>query len=137
MPLRSRVLMLLLSAGLSAPVHSALAHPKLVSSAPAANATVATAPTSISATFNEQITVALSKLTLFNAAAHAVALDSVTSPAGDGKTLVAKTKAKLAPGRYTVKWQAAGGDGHPMKGEFTFVVAAAHSGSPGDRATSR
>ncbi len=132
-----RLLILALAAALALPVHAASAHPKLVSSTPAANASVPTAPTSISVTFNEKITVALSKLTLSDAAAHDVGLDSVTSPAGDGKTLVVKIKAKLIPGRYTVKWQAAGGDGHPMKGEFTFVVAASGSDDFGDSAPRR
>lgn len=133
--MRSRLLTFVLTATLALPVHAASAHPKLVSSTPTANATVASSPTSIAATFNEQITLGLSKLALFDANAHAVVLDSLTSPAGDRKTLVAKTTTKLAPGRYTVKWQAAGGDGHPMKGEFTFVVAAPGTGSQGNSAT--
>ena len=135
--MRSRLLTLVFSAALALPVHAASAHPKLVRSTPAANATVASAPTSISATFNEQITPALSKLTLFDAAARVVHLDSLTAAAGDNKTLVAKTTAKLAPGRYTVRWQAAGGDGHPMKGEFTFVVATPGSDSQATSAAGR
>ena len=135
--MRSRLLTLVFTAALALPVHAASAHPKLVRSTPRANGTVASAPTSISATFNEQITLALSKLTLFDAAARAVHLDSLTAPAGDSKTLVAKTTAKLAPGRYTVKWQAAGGDGHPMKGEFTFVVATPGSDSQATSAAGR
>ncbi len=135
--MRSRLLLLVLTSALSLPVHAASAHPKLVSSTPAANKTVATAPTSISATFNEPITAALSKLTLFDAAARAVPLDSVTSAVGDSKTLVAKTTTTLAPGRYTVKWQAAGGDGHPMKGEFTFVVAAPGADNQAGRSVGR
>lgn len=127
--MRSRLLAIAFTAALALPVHAASAHPKLVSSTPAANASVAAAPTAISATFNEPITLALSKLAVFDAAARAVALDAVTSPVGDSKTLTAKTLSKLAPGRYTVKWQAAGGDGHPMKGEFTFVVAEPGSGN--------
>ncbi len=135
--MRSRLLTWVFTAALALPVHAASAHPKLVRSTPAANATVASAPTSISATFNEQITLALSKLTLFDAAARAVHLDSLTAAAGDDKTLVARTTAKLAPGRYTVKWQAAGGDGHPMKGEFTFVVATSGSDIQGTGAAGR
>ncbi len=135
--MRSRLLLLVLTGALALPVHAASAHPKLVRSTPAANVTVASAPTSITATFNEQITLALSKLTLFDAAARAVPLDSLTAAIGDSKTLVAKTTAKLAPGRYTVKWQAAGGDGHPMKGEFTFVVATPGADHQGASAAGR
>lgn len=124
-------------AALALPLSAASAHPKLVSSTPTANASVPTSPTQISATFNEPITLALSKLSLFDASARSVVLDSLSSPTSDGKTLVTKVMGKLAPGRYTVKWQAAGGDGHPMKGEFTFVVAEPGSRSPDNSAMAR
>ncbi len=135
--MRARLLTIAFTVAIALPVHAAWAHPKLVSSTPAANSSVPTAPTVISATFNEPITLALSKLVVFDAAAHAVALDPVTSPVGDSKTLTAKPLTKLAPGRYTVKWQAAGGDGHPMKGEFTFVVTAPGSDLRENSATGR
>lgn len=108
---------------LALPATALVMHPKLVSSSPAANTTVATSPASVTATFNEKITVGLSRLTLWDAASRAVALDSFTTAADDNKTLTAKVPTPLVPGRYTVRWQAAGGDGHPMKGEFTFGVA--------------
>lgn len=112
-----------LSLALLSPVRSAEAHPRLVSSTPTANGHVAAAPTEIGVTFNENITVALSKLTMLNASQQPMALDSLRSGT-DAKTLVAKTTGTLAPGRYTVKWQAAGSDGHPMRGEFSFVIDA-------------
>ena len=135
--MRPKLLMLTVIAALAPPLHAASAHPKLVSSTPPANGTVAMAPALISATFNEPLTLALSKLTLFDASARAVPLDSLTAAAADSKTLVAKTTTKLAVGRYTVKWQAAGADGHPMKGEFTFVVAEPGAGSQRTRTAGR
>ncbi len=113
---------LLLSFAIIAPARNAVAHPRLVSASPAANRHLAVAPVEISVTFNENVTLALSKLTLLNATRQPVALDSLRS--GDSKTFMAKTIGKLAAGRYTVKWQAAGSDGHPMRGEFSFVVDA-------------
>jgi len=104
------------------PAQQASAHPRLIKSTPIADAHVAAAPTEISVTFNEKVTVALSKLFLVDAAQKPVALDSVHSAATEGTTLSAKTTGKLAAGRYTVKWMAAGSDGHPMRGEFSFVV---------------
>ncbi len=100
-----------------------LAHPKLLKSTPAASATVSAAPTHLSATFNEKVTPALSKLVLLGAAADTIPLEAVGLASGDNKTLSAKISRALAPGRYVVKWQAAGADGHPVRGEFSFVVA--------------
>lgn len=112
------------------PTRSALAHPKLVSASPAANGSVAQTPAVISATFNEPITVSLSKLTLLDATQRSVVLDAVKAADGDPRTLTARVPVALKPGRYTVKWQAAGADGHPMRGEFTFLVTA-----PADNST--
>ena len=115
-----------------APARNAVAHPRLVSASPAANRHLAVAPVEISVTFNENVTLALSKLTLLNATRQPVALDSLRSGSGSGgdsKTFLARTIGKLAAGRYTVKWQAAGSDGHPMRGEFSFVVDASAAAS--------
>ena len=123
---------LLISLALAAPVRKAAAHPRLVNSTPTANAHVAVAPVEISVTFNENVTLALSKLTLLNATRQPVALDSLRSgsdSSGGSKTFMARTIGKLAAGRYTVKWQAAGSDGHPMRGEFSFVVDASAAAS--------
>lgn len=105
------------------PVRAAWAHPKLLSSTPSTGSSVAVSPPVITATFNEAITLGLSKLALHDAEGRAVALDSISFANGDRKTLAARPVATLSPGRYTVTWQAAGSDGHPMKGEFAFVVA--------------
>lgn len=121
----SRVLStVLFAAMLAAPVSRAEAHPKLVSAIPAVNGHVATAPPLLCLTFNENITLALSTLTLLDAAQRPVTLDSLHLDPKAATTLIAKVTGAMAPGRYTVKWQAAGKDGHPMKGEFTFVVDA-------------
>jgi methionine-rich copper-binding protein CopC len=80
------------------------------------------APREISLSFNEAVSVALSRLTLLDAAQRAVKLDSLRHAPGDAKTLTAKVLGALRPGRYSVKWQAGGADGHPMRGEYTFTV---------------
>lgn len=113
-----------LTLALALPLRQAAAHPRLVSSTPASGGHIAAAPVELTLTFNENITLALSKLTLLNAAQKPVLLDTLHSHASDAKTLMAKTATPLTAGRYTVKWQAAGSDGHPMRGEFSFVVDA-------------
>ncbi len=115
---------LVTAVALALPLQEASAHPRLVKSTPTANSHLAAAPVEIAVMFNENITLALSKLTLFGAAQKPVILDSLRRNASDEKTLVAKTVTPLTAGRYTVKWQAAGSDGHPMRGEFSFVVDA-------------
>ena len=116
---------MLFAAAMLAPSSRASAHPKLLSATPSVNGHVASAPATLSLTFNETITAALSSVTVLDAAQHAVTLEKVQSDAKDPATLVAKVTGTMLPGRYTVRWQAAGKDGHPMKGEFTFVVDAA------------
>jgi len=115
---------MLFVAAMLAPISRAYAHPRLLSATPAVNGHVAAAPAMLSLTFNETMTAALSSLTVLDAAKHAVTLDKVQSDAKDPATLVVKVTGAMPPGRYTVRWQAAGKDGHPMKGEFTFFVDA-------------
>ena len=81
-------------------------------------------PSELSVTFNEPLTLALSRLTLLDPAGKPVALDTLQSAPEDAKTLTAKIRGTMPAGRYTVKWQAAGADGHPMRGEYTFVLDA-------------
>lgn len=124
LPCRPRSLAFLLPLALVLPFRSAAAHPRLVRAVPAAGSHVQTMPRVLSVTFNEPLTVALSRLTLLDPAGQPVALDSLRSAPEDTRTLTAKVLGTMPAGRYTVKWQAAGADGHPMRGEYTFVLDA-------------
>lgn len=104
------------------PLHAAFAHPRLMHAVPAAGSRVPTPPRELILTFNESVTAALSRLTLLDAAQQPVAIDALRAAPEDGKTMRAGIHGALAAGRYTVKWQAAGADGHPMRGDYTFVV---------------
>ena len=117
---------------LAVPAREAAAHPRLVKAVPAADSRTALAPKEIALTFNEELTLALSRITLTDAKQQVLALDTLRAAPEDPKTLVARVPATLAPGRYTVKWQAAGADGHPMRGALTFVIDPA---TPGASAT--
>lgn len=120
----SRLLAPLLLLALMLPFRSAAAHPRLVRAVPAAESHVKTMPHELSVTFSENLTIALSRITLLDAAGRPVALDSLRAAPKDGKTLTVKILGSMPAGRYTVKWQAAGADGHPVRGEYTFVVDA-------------
>lgn len=117
-----RLLRLLLPlVGLTAPVASAAAHPRLERSTPAAESRVAVPPKQLTLTFNESLDLALTRVTLVRGT-EAVRLDSLRLAVGDDKTVTAAIPATLAPGRYTVKWAVTGDDGHPVRGEFSFDV---------------
>lgn len=102
----------------------ALAHPKLVSAVPAANSHVVAVPATVRLTFQEPLEPAMSRITVVHAGAHAVTMGRVASDSADRKTLVASLTTPMGAGAYTVTWQAAGADGHPMRGSYTFTVGA-------------
>lgn len=123
-PRRPRSLVFLLLLALVVPFRSAVAHPRLVRAEPAAEGHVQAMPRALSLTFNEPLTIALSRLTLLDPAGQPVALDTLRFAPEDTRTLTAKILGTMPAGRYTVKWQAAGADGHPMRGQYTFVLDA-------------
>lgn len=95
----------------------ALAHAHLLSSTPAANATVHGPDVAIELRFNSRVD-----------GAHSV-LSVVTS--NGGVTLVIDRQsaennlnahATLKPGSYTLRWQALSTDGHITRGEIPFTV---------------
>lgn len=98
----------------------ASAHAKLVSSDPAANATVA-APKTIRLTFSEKLAPAFSSFEL--AMADGMKAPVKTSMSPDRKTITGVPKGPLMAGAYKVTWHAAAADdGHRMDGTFVFTV---------------
>ncbi len=109
---------------LAAPMASAKAHPRLERSTPAAESRLPAPPKQIALTFNESLDLALTRVTLLRGT-ESVRLDSLRLAPGDDRTAIATIPSTLAPGRYTVKWQVTGDDGHPVRGDFAFEVVAA------------
>lgn len=95
------------------------AHARLVSSTPAANATVA-APGSISLTFSERMVPAFSTFEVVNAAGAKAAVSTAVSE--DGRSITGALARPLAAGGYTVNWTIASNDGHRMTGSYAFTV---------------
>lgn len=106
---------LLLSAVPSA-VH---AHSVLRRSEPAARAHLHEAPRRIRLTFSEAQSRAFTRITLRSPAGD-LALGPVRIV--DDTIALAEVQGLLAPGAYTVLWQIAGADGHPVRGEFQFSI---------------
>jgi copper resistance protein C len=96
-----------------------VAHMKAAKTEPAADSTLTSSPARVQVWFTQVPDPKLTKL-------------EVTGPAGavklngfkvnDDKSAVATVEGTLANGRYTVRWQSAGDDGHVQKGEFAFSV---------------
>lgn len=122
--MKNRLFSLAALAGASALLATgpAWAHAHLVSSNPAANATVAAAPKAITLTFSEKLVPAFSKfdVTMPEHGGMKVAVKTVVST--DGKSITGTPEAALTKGAYKIVWSAASADGHKMNGEVTFKV---------------
>ncbi|MET3667477.1 copper homeostasis periplasmic binding protein CopC [Caulobacter sp. 1776] len=120
MSLRSDILIAATMAALALSAGQASAHAKLVSSDPAANATVAP-PKAIHLTFNEKLAPTFSSFEL--AMADGLKSPVKTSLSADRKTINGRPKAPLGAGVYKLTWHAAAADdGHRMDGAITFTV---------------
>lgn len=105
---------------------AAQAHSKLVTSTPAANATVA-APSQLELRYDEKLSPK-SRVELFMTAAPGKAAGSPTpigvstTLGGDARTLIAKPQKPLARGSYLIAWHAIAADGDTTDGTVRFVV---------------
>lgn len=107
---------------------SVLAHTKVVASIPAQGATVSSMR-NISMTFSEALLVPTVGVSIVMTAMPGMPdhgemqIRNFTQSWSDGnRKLVLKLKKPLVIGTYDVRWQAAGADGHRMKGKVSFVV---------------
>ena len=103
----------------------ASAHDTIVSSTPAADSQLTTAPTEVVLTFSNNLisldensgtamTVADESGEDWVAGEPTITADSVTVPLAEG----------MPNGAYTVTWQVVSSDGHPTSGEYSFSLAA-------------
>jgi copper transport protein len=104
----------------------ALMHATLLSSEPAAKATLATSPSRIRLVFSEEIEPSLGRIRLVGPGGRVVTLKSSGDPR-NVSALVAPVTSPLEPGVYRVEWRIVSEDGHPIDGEYSFTLAA-----PGD-----
>ena len=107
---------------------AALAHSKLLSSSPAANATVAK-PTKLTLTFSEKFLAPMSGVELVMTGMPGMAdhppmpiKGFKTALAVDGKTMVVTLPRALPAGDYDLKWHIVGADQHKMEGGYSFKV---------------
>lgn len=98
---------------------AAYAHFKVAKTEPADGATVDRPVRDLRVWFSQEPDVALSKLEL-EGPAGALQVQNVHTM-GE-KDLMGTVVGAMPDGAYTAKWQAAGDDGHVMKGEWKFTV---------------
>jgi len=118
--IRAAAVLALLPAALHAHVH-------LVRAVPVPDS-IATEVREIRLVFSGNPEVGFTRISLLASDSTPVALGSPRRAADDADALVSRVEAPLAPGRYTVVWQTAGKDGHPIRGRYEFVLAAGPSG---------
>jgi copper resistance protein C len=99
----------------------ALAHSLLLESAPAAGATLTSAPSTLMLRFNNRIEKPLSRVRLVDATGAKQAL--MLSPDAGGADRLLATVPPLQPGTWRVEWQVLSTDGHVVAGRFQFTVA--------------
>lgn len=102
------------------------AHGALKSSSPAGGAKLTAVPDALRLTFSERVELAVSRIQLLGPDGTAVALSPLR--ADSAFILVADIAGALRAGTYTVAWQVAGADGHPVRGRFTFSIEAGAAG---------
>ncbi|ANN67092.1 copper homeostasis periplasmic binding protein CopC [Bordetella bronchialis] len=123
---RSIFTTLVLAAGVAA-AGAAQAHPKLLSSTPAAQAQSG-APGRIELHFSEPLVPRFSGARLLmtgmpGMGAHApMAIKSGVSAGDDPKTMIIVPAQPLVPGTYRVEWRAVSSDTHTVTGNFSFEV---------------
>lgn len=106
---------------------AALAHPKVVSATPAANAAVAPTRT-VRLTFSERVMPRLSSATLTMTSMpgmgnHVMKMTGVTSAVSeDGKSITLTSARPLSAGSYRVDWVIVGADTHRITGTHAFSV---------------
>lgn len=99
----------------------ALAHTRLEASAPQANAVVSPAPAQVRLQFSDPLEPAFSKVKVVDDKGTVVAPSKTAIDGANPRALVATLPA-LRPGAYRVQWSTVTGDGHRVKGEFSFRV---------------
>jgi copper transport protein len=99
----------------------ASAHAVLVSTDPAQNTVLPTAPARISLTFSESVQVAADGVRVFGPDGQQTDTGQITQPGGDSTAGVG-LRSGAAQGTYTVSWHAVSADSHPVAGAFTFSI---------------
>ena len=100
----------------------AAAHGDLKSSTPADKARLSVIPRQLRLTFTERPEMALTRIVLRGPGGQAIVLGKLSASGADMATVSADITGSMSAGVYTVEWEIAGADGHPVDGKFTFTL---------------
>ena len=123
-PLLALVLAVLAVAGAG----PAFAHAALISSNPAADSSLTTAPTEVSATFSEDLQAAFAAMTVVGPDGN---LWSTGDVRVDGPVAAVGLRPLGPAGKYTANYRVTSADGHVISGSWSFDLTVAQTGAPG------
>jgi len=101
---------------------SASAHPRLMSTSPAADLVSAESPTEIKLNFSEGVIAKFSGLELKDESGKTIAIGAAVTSPKDKKQLIVPLPTPLAAGRYTVNWHVVSEDTHRVQGQYSFRI---------------
>ncbi len=99
-----------------------LAHARLIGSSPRAGEQLATSPAQIRLVFSESLMMGVARIVLTGPLGDTVSLAPPVPDSMGSHIISAGVRARLTNGLYTVHWVAAGRDGHPERGSFSFTM---------------
>lgn len=102
---------------------AAAAHEELRAARPAEGDELSVAPDRLRLTFINPVELGLAHLTLVGPEGT-VELGELRRASDAAHVLVGPIRGRLVAGTYHVRWQVAGPDGHPVRGEYTFTILA-------------
>jgi len=105
--------------GVAAP--EASAHAALLKTTPQDSQILPSAPTEVTLTFGEDVTIGLGQLKVVTADGARVDSGVPTQTAG-GSVVHIPLRSGLAEGSYVVIWRVVSADSHPVSGAFTFAI---------------
>jgi copper transport protein len=116
------VLFLLWSVAAMVAAAPASAHAELEETAPAAGSVVPAAPSQVSVTFSEPVTLSLGRIVVMGPDGHPAQAGPPTT--GTGDQVLVPLRHGLGRGTYLVSYRVVSADGHPVAGGFTFSIIA-------------
>jgi putative copper export protein/methionine-rich copper-binding protein CopC len=128
----ARLLAVLLVAVL--PLAAAPPHTRLSRSVPAAGDTLRQSPTAIRLWFTGRAELAFTRVRVLDPRGREIALGPVARLDSSFSAFTIPVRGSLGNGVYTVVWQTAAADGHPVRGRYTFTLVGAAAIAMGDTA---
>ena len=117
------VFTLALASTLAAGARPAAMHLHLLKAEPAADSTLAKAPSAIRLQYSEAPQAAASSIRLLNeTSSREIAVGAAKADPSDARTLAAPVTGAMTPGKYVVRWRAMSNDGHIVRDSFHFVL---------------